>query len=87
MSKFRMKSFSTLLLNSPLQERVINDHIHYIAWKDPEAASPSILDESDFDQLLASPKLFARKFDLTVYPGILDRIDQEMLGERISAGV
>jgi len=72
--------FQTILLNSPLRESVINDDLRYIDWKVPDSGSPSILGEHDFPKLAASPKLFARKFDIEVEPGILDMIDRYLLG-------
>jgi hypothetical protein len=71
--------FQTIVLNSPFREMAVNDDLRYIDWKDPEAGSPGILLTSDFENLVASPKLFARKFDVRVDPEILDLIDQRIL--------
>lgn len=38
--------------------------------------SPKVLDESDFERLMASGALFARKFDWGMSKGLLDKIDQ-----------
>lgn len=71
--------FQTVLLNSPFAPRAVNDNLRYIDWKDPNAGSPGILDNGDFEKLAASPKLFARKFDESVDAHVLDRIDRELL--------
>jgi hypothetical protein len=71
--------FQTLLLNSPLRDRIVNDNLRYIDWRDLLAGSPVILTSQDFSALQASPKLFARKFDATADSEILDRIDEELL--------
>jgi hypothetical protein len=71
--------FQTILLNSACAEDIVNDDLHYIEWKDPGSGSPSILGRGDFDMMAASPKLFARKFDVDVDAEVLDWIDQRLL--------
>jgi hypothetical protein len=72
--------FQTILMNSPLREAVVNDDLRYIDWRDPDAGSPAVLGVADFEALAASPKLFARKFDVTVDGRVLDLIDELLLG-------
>ncbi len=72
--------FQTILLNSALGERVVNDNLRYIDWRDPTSGSPAVLTAADFTALAASPKLFARKFDAVVDAAILDTIDERLLG-------
>lgn len=72
--------FQTILLNSALRDRVVNDNLRHIDWRDPTSGSPAILGAADFEALAASPKLFARKFDATVDATILDMIDERLLG-------
>jgi hypothetical protein len=71
--------FQTLILNSPFKNRVRNDNLRYIIWKDLKSGSPAILRVEDYPDLLGSSKLFARKFDITVDPIILDMIDRTLL--------
>jgi hypothetical protein len=71
--------FQTIVLNSPLRDRAVSDDLRYIDWKDPAAGRPAILRKSDFDRLLVSPKLFARKFDAHVDAEVLDLIDERIL--------
>jgi hypothetical protein len=72
--------FQTVLLNSPYRELIVNDNLRHIDWKDPNAGSPAVLTTADFPTLAASPKLFARKFDVRVDAEILDMIDERLLG-------
>jgi hypothetical protein len=66
--------FQTVVLNSPFAESVVNDHLRYVDWSvDP---GPAILRTSDLDAIVASGKLFARKFDTAVDPVILDLLDR-----------
>jgi hypothetical protein len=69
--------YQTILLNSPLQQTVVNDEVHYIAWPELSGPHPDILGVPDFDRFMATDKLFARKFDATVDSTVLDRIDAE----------
>lgn len=71
--------FQTILLNSPEREHIVNDNLRYIQWKDESAAGPSVLTTADFEELVHSSKLFARKFDATVDEEILDMIDKQIL--------
>jgi hypothetical protein len=71
--------FQTIIMNSPFQGMAVNDNLRYIDWKDPAAGRPAILSASDFEKLLASPKLFARKFDARVEGEVLDLIDERIL--------
>lgn len=64
----------TILMNSPFKDSVINDSGRYIDWSSG-GANPKILTTDDFDNIMNSGKLYARKFDLSVDSEILDRID------------
>jgi hypothetical protein len=67
--------FQTILLNSPLRETVIDDDLHFVHWKHWNDARPAILGREDFDAVMSSGKLFARKFDTAHDGDILDMID------------
>jgi hypothetical protein len=65
----------TLIMNSSLLHRVAKRNVTFDQWTPTSGPHPKILTESDFEQLMASPKLFARKFDASVDSSILDRLD------------
>jgi hypothetical protein len=71
--------FQTILLNSPLRDRIVNDNLRYIDWRDPTSGSPAVLTSPDLPAMQASAKLFARKFDAAVDGTVLDLIDEELL--------
>ena len=71
----------TVLLNSPLRDRVVNEEVHYVDWSANET-SPKTLTAEDFPALAASDKLLARKFDVKQDAEVLDMIDRELLGGR-----
>ena len=66
--------FQTILLNSPLKSNIINDNLRHIIWTST-GSSPIILRSDDFNGIVASQKLFARKFDIEIDSKILDLID------------
>jgi Core-2/I-Branching enzyme len=67
--------FQTILANSPLKSKLINDDQRYLRWPMPNAPSPALLTMDDLSTLADCGKLFARKFDITVDAEILDAID------------
>ena len=73
--------FQTILLNSPLREEMLNDQLHYVDWS-AGGSHPATLGAADVEPMLASRKLFARKFD-PADTEVLDRLDEAALaGER-----
>ncbi|MDQ3849104.1 MAG: beta-1,6-N-acetylglucosaminyltransferase [Actinomycetota bacterium] len=71
--------FHTVLMNSPLRDSVVNDELRHVDWT--RQPMPAIFGADDLGTLRASPKLVARKFDVTVDAEILDLIDRELLAE------
>jgi hypothetical protein len=69
--------FQTALMNSELAETIVNDNLRYIDWT--RGRRPAILETRDFEALCASPKLFARKFDVHQDENVLDLIDQHLV--------
>ncbi|HZG36016.1 MAG TPA: beta-1,6-N-acetylglucosaminyltransferase [Gaiellaceae bacterium] len=68
--------FQTLLLNSPLRESMIDDDLRYLDWQ--RRPAPAILRVDDLDTMLASGKLFARKFDESIDSRVLDELDRQL---------
>jgi hypothetical protein len=73
--------FRTTVLNSPFHTRAVNDNLQYIDWRDSGGGSPAVLRKSDFETLVASPNVFARKLDMRVDAEVLDLIDREILAD------
>ena len=70
--------FQTILLNVLGEGRVCNDALHLSIWEG-DAASPKVLDESDFEAIEKSNCFFARKVNLEHSLPLLQRIDNEIL--------
>jgi hypothetical protein len=68
----------TVVANSPFRDRLSRvdaaavKGVHYIDW---DRGSPKVLGVEDFERLIASHALFARKFDVAEDSAILDMID------------
>jgi len=54
--------FQTLLLNSKYAGNIVNDNLRYVDWNSGRGGFPAFLDETDYDKIKTSNKLFARKF-------------------------
>jgi Core-2/I-Branching enzyme len=67
--------FQTVLFNSPLREKMVNDNLLYVDWSEKKA-SPKLLTIKDAIDITSSEKLFARKFDNRVDAEILDYLDK-----------
>ena len=70
--------FQTIILNSPLRHTVINDDLRFIKWPVEHARSPRILHRENFNELIGTSKLFARKFDASQDGEVLDLIDRAL---------
>jgi hypothetical protein len=83
--------FQTLLLNSGMDparirgeygENALGDYLWFVDWQGQP--SPRILREQDLDLLLASGRMFARKFDAETDSRILDLIDEARPGHSLA---
>jgi hypothetical protein len=68
--------FQTIVANSRWRDSLVDDNLRYVDWS--RLPAPAILGAGDVDRLLASPALFARKFDATVDAVILDLLDAHL---------
>lgn len=66
--------FQTILLNSTLSDRIVNDDLLYTDFSQ-HLAHPALLGKNDFNRFMSRSDLFARKFDATVDGEVLDMID------------
>ena len=67
--------FQTLVMNSSFKANVINDNLLFLD-RDKGASHPNIITSGHFQQLIASSKLFARKFDLSRDGAVVDKLDE-----------
>ena len=74
--------FQSIVSNSPYKDRIVSDDLRYIDWDNPNPLYPRTLETSDFDRLMASSKLLARKFDERSQE-LLSLIDREIDARQI----
>lgn len=72
--------FQTLVGNSPFRNHIAEDALRYVDWRE-DGDSPAILGMADFERMIQSRALFARKFDPGVDAAVLDRLDRRISGE------
>lgn len=58
--------------------------LHHVDWETPNPTLPKVLDDGDFDQLITSNALFARKFDESRSSVLRQRLDSCHGPERLS---
>jgi len=63
----------TVLAASPLAPTLVDDHLRYIDWS--VSPGPKILTAADYDAVVGSGKLFARKLDAAVDERLMDMLD------------
>ena len=66
----------TLVMNSKFNQTVINDNFYYIDWS-KGGPNPKTLTVEDYQQMMQSGKMLARKFDIRKDRVILDMLDQQ----------
>jgi len=66
--------FQTILLNSIYKEKIVNDNKRYIKWNHGNS-SPKTLTIDDYNEILLSKKLWARKLDMIEDEKILFEIE------------
>jgi len=65
---------ATILCNDP-DIRIVNAEIHHVRWSNAISGHPDTFGADDLAELAASPKFFARKFDIGHDAVILERLD------------
>jgi hypothetical protein len=70
--------FQTILLNSELRNRIVNDDLRYTRWT-ATGSGPEVLLVDDFARLRDTESLFARKFDPGPDGWVLDLIEEHLL--------
>ena len=67
--------FQTIIMASPFKDNVVNKNYRYIDWP-PGESRPKVLLTEDFDNMMASDSIFARKLDINKDEHIFDMLDK-----------
>jgi hypothetical protein len=65
----------TIVSNSHLSDRITGDDLRLVVWDRPSPPYPAVLRIDDLDMLLASEKLFARKFDSRIDETVIQALE------------
>lgn len=63
--------FQTIIMNSKYAQNVVDEDLRFIDWGRVGEVRPAYLDENDFDTIVASNKLFARKIKSNILKDML----------------
>ncbi len=69
----------TIIMNSTFRDTVVNNNFYHMNWASG-SSNPTILTTTDFDTLVKSDKMLARKFDIIEDPVIMDMLDTRFAG-------
>lgn len=78
--------YQTIVGSSPFADALDQDFRRYVDWTNPNPTPPRVLEMEDYDKVVASTALFARKMDPVRSAEVLDRIDRELLDVDAPAG-
>lgn len=76
--------FHTIVMNSPYAEKICHCDLRYIDWKQKiEGESlPRILDESDYEDIISSDRLFCRKLDEEKSRTLINKIRRNISSQK-----
>ncbi|MNL43127.1 Core-2/I-Branching enzyme [compost metagenome] len=66
--------FQTVIMNSAFAKKVTNNNLRHIDWIARNGNNPAILDATDYDKLVQTDALFARKFEYPMSIELLGKI-------------
>ncbi len=70
--------FQTIIMNSVFKANVANNNLRYIEWKKRNGNNPANLDETDYDNIINSDAIFARKFEYPVSEILMNKIEEHI---------
>lgn len=74
--------FQTILLNSSVKDSIINNNMRYIVWEERNGNFPANLDENDYENIIKSDALFARKIEYPVSSILFSKIKQYIKSDK-----
>lgn len=69
--------FQTIVMNSEYKDVVVADNLRYTLWFEKNGSSPGVLDESDYEDIMKSNAVFARKIDSGISNRLIELIEQK----------
>lgn len=72
--------FQTIFMMSDYKKYVIKDNLRYTEWTKRYGSRPAILDERDFEQIIESDSIFARKIDPEISKELIKKVETHLQG-------
>lgn len=69
---------ATILMNSPYRDKIINENYRYVIFSGDDG-HPDFLTMNDYEKIISSEMLFARKFDPAVDAEVLNKLQSNIL--------
>ena len=66
--------FQTVIMNSNFSSKVVNNSLRHIDWFARNGNNPAVLDETDYEKVVKTDAVFARKFEYPLSNGIMKKI-------------
>lgn len=67
--------FQSIFMDSPFRDDVVNENLRYTDWTRRYDSRPAILDATDFDKIIESNCIFARKIDAEISKELIEKMD------------
>lgn len=67
--------FQTIFMQSKFNKNVVPNNLRYTDWIERNGSRPAVLDETDFDKIIESDCIFARKIDPVISKELIEKID------------
>ena len=71
-------AMQTLIMNSTLSPNVVNNNLRYIDWTRKKSAHPYVLYLANWDEMVASGNVLARKIDRPVSDILIERLREHV---------
>ncbi|MBQ9983256.1 MAG: hypothetical protein IJP29_01570 [Lachnospiraceae bacterium] len=72
--------FQTIFMMSDYRQHVIKENLRFTDWTKRNGSKPAILDETDFDSVIQSNCIFARKIDEDISNELIKKVDAYLEG-------
>lgn len=72
--------FQTIFMMSDYRDYVVKDNLRFTDWIRRYGSRPAILDETDFDKILESDCIFARKIDSEISKELAKKVETHLQG-------
>lgn len=73
--------FQTIIMNSPFKNKVVNNNLRDVDWQYRNGSRPAVLDISDYEKLMDSDAIFARKFKDPISNILIEKVEQGIIEE------